>query len=252
MNADYAIRLTNVSKRFTIPARREETTLSCIIHSLRGARKRIPVDHSLWALKDIHLTVHPGEVVGVVGNNASGKSTLLRIIAGILLPDSGTRDIRGPVTSLMNLGAGLKYQLTVRDNIFLACSLYGMTRRTTQNIFDAIVEFGELRDCLDMFAYQLSGGMIQRLTFSIAVFSDPDILLLDEVFSAGDIGLKEKSERKMEEMIRSHITVVIVSHEMKVLRRLCDRVVWLEHGVIRMMGTPEDVLSAYEAVALAA
>lgn len=241
MNTTPAISLNNVSKRFRRKGRSDQTMLSRLAHPMRI---RLPND--LTALHNISLDIEHGEVVGLVGANAAGKSTLLRIIAGILKPDSGSIALTSPVTSMLHLGAGMRHQLTVRDNIFLACCLYGMDRSQAKAVFDDIVSFGELEEYVDMFTYQLSTGYNQRLAFSIAAHSSPKILLLDEVFSAGDKDFQLKAAVKMRNLIRSDTTVVMVSHNMKRLNKFCNRVVWLKDGGIYKIGPAKEVTAAYQ------
>ena len=187
-----------------------------------------------------------GEVLGIIGKNASGKTTLLRIIAGIMQPDSGEVHVRGSVTSLINLSVGLQPRLIVRDNVYLACALLGMSREETHQKFDAIITFGGLEKYVNMYPYQLSNGMNQRLAFSIAIHTEPEILLLDEVFSAGDIGFRKKATKAMRSLITSHVTVVMVSHDLNRIRKLCNHVIWLHEGSIRQCGDPITVVNAYQ------
>ncbi len=246
MSTSPVISLRNVSKQFRRKGRSDHTMLSRLLHPMRI---RLPND--LIALHDISFDVTEGEIIGIIGDNAAGKSTLLRVIAGILTPDSGTVTIAHPVTSIMNLGAGMRHQLTVRDNIYLACSLYGMTRTDTKAVFDDIVEFGELEQYVDMFTYQLSTGYNQRLAFSIAVHSMPKILLLDEVFSAGDKDFQQKALERMRALIRGDVTVMIVSHSLKRIAHLSDRVLWLDEGRLHRIGNPKELVETYESTAVA-
>jgi|GEM_PF-495136 len=242
---DPIIDLRHVSKAFTVHTRTDATMLSRMADLVPSGHKRNST-RRLQALSDVSLQVNQGEVLGIIGKNASGKSTLLRIIAGILHPDEGSASVQGTVTSLMNLSAGLRHRLTIIDNIFLACSLYGMQQKDIRNVVSSIIEFAGIQAFTDMYPYQLSSGMSQRLAFSIAIHTSPEILLLDEVFSAGDMAFKNTAKQRMEALIRSSVTVVIVSHDMSRIRGLCDRVIWLENGKIVKIGPVEDIIKEYE------
>lgn len=240
------ISLDGVCKQYCLTRRKDETLLS-YASRIVSREKNIPPVHRIDAVNGCSLTVYKGEVVGIIGPNASGKTTLLRLIAGITHPEKGTVSVHGRVTSLLNLNLGMQHRLTVIDNIFLACALLGRTHAQTLQSFNSIIEFAELEQYIDMHPYQLSAGMNQRLAFSIAIHSQPEILLLDEVFSAGDIHFKQKARRRMEELIRSDTTVVMVSHDLDQIIALCDRVVWMQQGYVQQIGNPQDVVDAYKA-----
>ncbi len=239
-----SIHLRDVSKAFTVHARSDATILSRMADLIPSENKRHSV-RKIQALEHVSLSVQRGEVLGIIGRNASGKSTLLRIIAGIHMPDSGLREVHGMVTPIINMNVGLKHRLTVKDNIFLACSLYGMKHSSIQKTLSSIVEFAGIEEYLDMYPYQLSTGMSQRLSFSIAIHTDPEILLLDEVFSAGDLAFRKRAEERMTELIRSDTTVVMVSHSMPNISAVCDNVLWLEEGKVKDYGATEDVVHSY-------
>jgi len=244
MNPASVITVDHVSKSFWVHARSDATILSRMADLLPSGAKR---HHSrcIQAVKDVSFTVEKGEVLGIIGKNASGKTTLLRLIAGIHVPDSGKVYTEGKIISLINLSVGLKNRLSVLDNIFLTCSMYGMSRSQIQDVIKPILEFAGVQQYVDMYPYQLSQGMSQRLSFSIAVHTKPDILLLDEVFSAGDIQFKQKAAQKIEELIFSDISVVMVSHDLNKIAKMCDRVLWIDKGAIRQSGAPKFVLGAY-------
>jgi lipopolysaccharide transport system ATP-binding protein len=238
------IKLQGISKAFTIHTRSDATILSRMADMIPSENKRHTV-RKLQALSDISLDVKKGEVLGIIGRNASGKSTLMRIIAGILDADSGKREVHGNITSVMNLGVGLRHRLTIRDNIFFACSLYGMRHSDIRKAIPDIIEFAGIEDCLDMYPYQLSSGMSQRMSFSIAIHTNPEILLLDEVFSAGDIAFQKRAIERMTTLIKSNVTVVIVSHSLDRIEELCDHVIWLDEGRILLEGPPSAVLQNF-------
>jgi len=228
----------HITKEFVL--HRDETLLQRIAALAHGKER----PEKLCALNDVSLSVAEGEVLGIIGKNGSGKSTLLRILARIYEADKGSVKIRGRVVPLINLSVGLQQRLNMKDNIYLACSMFGLSRGATHRKFDSIVEFAELEDFVDMQLYQFSSGMMSRLAFSIAVHSDPEVLLLDEVFESGDVGFKQKSSEKMAELIRN-TTVVMASHSEGIIQDFADRVMWLEKGRREMEGGSEDVIDAY-------
>jgi len=244
MNTLPIISLRNVSKKFHVPKRKDKTILSYLAHAFSES-DHLHAEQNIDAISHVSFDVYKGEVLGIIGKNASGKTTLLRVIAGIMQPDSGDVDVRGSITSLINLSVGLQPRLTVRDNIHLACALLGMNRKETRQNFDSIIMFGELKQYIHMYPFQLSTGMNQRLSFSIAVHTTPEVLLLDEVFSAGDIYFQQKAAQKMKELIESDVTVVMVSHDLKKIVEMCDRVLWLESGVVRAYGPVKPIIQDY-------
>lgn len=246
MTPHSVISVQNVSKAFSVPRRKDETILSHIVQTLSPKEKKTYTHpESIQALVDVSFEVPSGGVLGLIGKNASGKSTLLRIVAGILEPDAGTVHTDGAITSLINLSVGLQQRLSVRDNIFLTCALFGMHQKEAEDKFDSIIAFGELEQYVDMYPFQLSSGMQQRLAFSIAIYAEPEILLLDEVFSAGDASFRDKAVERMEKLVQSDVTVVMASHELDRVRDFADRVLWLEEGRVRLDGDPSDVVQAY-------
>ena len=198
------------------------------------------------ALKHISFTVHRGEVVGLVGTNGSGKSTMLKIIAGVLEPSEGECIVRGNIAPLIELGAGFDMELTARENIYLNGSLLGYTKSFIDEHFDEIVEFAELRDFVDMPLKNYSSGMVARIAFAIATITEPDILIVDETLSVGDVFFQEKCERRIQHFIESgDVTVLFVSHSMRQVERICQRAIWIEKGDMRMDGPVKEVCQAY-------
>ncbi|MEI6058991.1 MAG: ATP-binding cassette domain-containing protein, partial [archaeon] len=189
--------------------------------------------------------LNAGEVLGIVGDNGSGKSTLLRIISGIYKNYSGKVILDGKVVSLINLNVGLKERLTLRQNVFLCCSLFGLSRNEIKKRLKPIVVFSELENYIDTKIYQLSEGMRQRLAFSIAIHCNPDILILDEVFEVGDEEFRAKSGEKIIEMVKNGCSVVLVSHDLEMVRKYCKRVIWIDKGRIVMDGESRKVVDAY-------
>ena len=199
------------------------------------------------AVKGISFSVERGEVVGIIGKNGSGKSTTLRSIAGIFSADEGTIDIGDNTISLLSIGVGFNKELTGKDNIFLSGLLLGFTEQQIKDKYKEIVKFSELGKFIHSPVRTYSSGMYSKLAFSISVIMETDIILIDEVLSVGDIKFKRKSLKKIKELISdSNRTVMIVSHSIETVRKLCSRVIWLHEGELRMDGPTEEVLEAYE------
>ncbi len=200
-----------------------------------------------WALRDVSMSVSSGETVGVIGRNGAGKSTLLRVLAGIIDPDRG-QVLRAPGrASLLALQVGFLGHLSGRENAMLSGMLLGLSRAQIAAKLEDIFTFAELGDFVEEPVATYSSGMRARLGFSVAYFSAPDILLIDEVLGVGDVVFREKSSAAIRELIDSDKTVVVVSHQPATLRQLCDAAVWIEDGVTRMQGDPSEVLECYEA-----
>ena len=199
------------------------------------------------AVRDVSFQVPKGEIMGMVGRNGSGKSTMLRAMAGIIAPDSGTIDLHGHNVSLMSIGVGLQKKLSGRENILLSGMLLGFSEKQVRDKMDEIIKFAELGRFIDMPVKTYSSGMYSKLAFSITAVLESDIMLIDEVLSVGDAKFKKKSYRKMKELISNkNRTVVIVSHSSDTLRKLCTSLMWLHNGKIRMLGKTDEVLDAYE------
>ena len=197
------------------------------------------VNNDFWALSDINFKVNKGEVVGFIGSNGAGKSTLLKVVAGVMKPTKGKVNTYGNICPMIELGAGFDPQLTARENIYLDGAIMGYPKTLIESKFDAIVDFAELRDFLDVPVQNFSSGMVARLAFSVATIVDPEILIVDEILSVGDMAFQAKSEEKMRSMIGGGTTVLFVSHSIEQIKKMCDRVVWIEHGVIQEIGGKE-------------
>lgn len=198
------------------------------------------------ALKNISFDVHRGEVVGLVGTNGSGKSTMLKIIAGVLEPSEGEVKVHGNIAPLIELGAGFDPELSARENIYLNGALLGYTKEFIDVNFDGIIEFAELKDFVDMPLKNFSSGMVARIAFAIATITEPDILIVDETLSVGDVFFQQKCERRIQHFIESgDVTVLFVSHSMEQVERICQRAVWIEKGDLRMDGPVDEVCKAY-------
>ena len=199
------------------------------------------------AVKGVSFEVPKGQILGVVGKNGSGKSTLLRAIAGIFAPDEGTIDLHGHTISLLSIGVGFQNKLSGRENIYLSGMLLGFSKEQIDEKLDEIIEFSELGDFIDKPVKTYSSGMYSKLAFSITAILETEIMLIDEVLSVGDAKFKKKSYENMKSLISNEDrTVVIVSHNSDTLRKLCDNILWLHDGEIKMQGTFEEILPIYE------
>ena len=244
MNSDTAISIKNVSMRFNMPREKVDNMKEYFI---RLIKKQLNYEE-FYALTDVSLEVKKGEVVGIVGLNGSGKSTLLKIISGILSPSEGTAQTDGTISPLIELGAGFDFELTTRENIFLNGSVLGFERSFIKEKYDEILDFAELRDFENVAIKNFSSGMIARLGFSIATLVKPDILIVDEILAVGDYLFQQKCEKRIADMMSGGTTVLIVSHSIDQIKRLCSRVVWLEKGKVKMSGETEAVCNAYQGI----
>ena len=198
------------------------------------------------ALKNISFSVEKGESVGLVGTNGSGKSTMLKIIAGVLSPSEGKVTVNGNIAPLIELGAGFDRELTARENIYLNGALLGYRKEFIDENFDRIVEFAELQKFMDMPLKNYSSGMVARIAFSIATITEPDLLIVDEALSVGDKFFREKCEARISELVNSkNVTVLFVSHNVQQMKRVCERCIWIEKGDMRMDGPSDVVAEAY-------
>ena len=200
------------------------------------------------ALKDVSVTIEQGDVFGIVGLNGSGKSTLLKVTSGILKPTKGTVKTVGTISPMIELGAGFDMDLTARENIFLNGSVLGYSKQMMEEKFDEILEFSELQPFVDVAVKNYSSGMVARLAFAIATITKPDILIVDEILAVGDFLFQQKCEKRIREMMDRGTTVIIVSHTIEQIERLCKHVLWLEHGNMKMLGDTKTVCDAYKAI----
>ena len=211
----------------------------------RREKKQKKAENDFWALTDVNFEIRRGEVVGLIGSNGAGKSTMLKIVAGVLKPTKGTIATYGNICPMIELGAGFDMDLTARENVFLNGAVMGYSKSFLESKYEEIVAFSELQDFMDVPVRNFSSGMTARLAFSIATIVDPEILIVDEILSVGDLAFQQKSEEKMLSMIQGGTTVLYVSHSIESIIKLCDRVIWLEHGHVRDYGDSERVCSAY-------
>lgn len=241
---DSMIKVNDVSMKFNLGIEKN-FSLKLFFINMFKPKKKDKTSKDFWALKHINFEVKSGEVVGFVGGNGAGKSTLLKVVSGVMKPTEGTIEIGGSICPMIELGAGFDMDLTARENIYLNGSILGYSKPFIDEKFDEIVEFSELQDFLDVPVRNFSSGMTARLAFSIATIVDPEILIVDEILSVGDIAFQQKSENKMRSMINGGTTVLYVSHSVQSIRSLCDRVVWIDHGVMQMVGSADEVVEAY-------
>ncbi len=234
-----AIVVTDVTKSFKIYYDKANTLKE---HLLFWKRNKSEV---YTALKHIDLTIHRGETVGLVGVNGSGKSTLLKLMTKIIYPTKGYIVTHGKLTSLLELGAGFHNDFTGRENIYFNASIFGLTKTEIDSRIQDIIDFSELSDFIDNPIRTYSSGMYMRLAFSIAINVDAEILLIDEILAVGDQHFQEKCFQKLEELKMSDKTIIIVSHDLDKIEKLCTRAVWIDEGVIAMDDTPSKVIQEY-------
>ena len=237
------IKVDNVSMRFNLGIEKN-FSLKLFFINLFKPRKKKGKKPDFWALKDVSFKVKRGEVVGFIGSNGAGKSTMLKVIAGVMKPTKGKVEVHGNICPMIELGAGFDMDLTARENIFLN-GVLGYSKKFIEEKFDEIVEFSELKDFLDVPVRNFSSGMTARLAFSIATVVDPEILIVDEILSVGDMAFQAKSEAKMRSMIGGGTTVLYVSHSINSIKSICDKAVWLDHGKVIKMGPAEEICDEY-------
>lgn len=208
-------------------------------------KKKAKKKDEFIALNDVSFHVDRGEVVGLIGSNGAGKSTLLKVVSGVMKPTKGKVEVHGSIAPMIELGAGFDMELTARENIYLNGAVLGYSKKFIDDKFDEIVDFSELKDFLDVPVKNYSSGMTAKLAFSIATVVDPEILIVDEILSVGDIKFQEKSKNKMLSMIHGGTTVLYVSHSLDSIRELCTKVVWLDHGKVVEIGKPKEVCDHY-------
>lgn len=235
------IEVSDVSMRFRMNADRILSLKEFVTTALRGKLQY----EEFTALDHVSFHVEKGETLGLIGRNGAGKSTMLKVISGILKPTEGSVKCHGNVVPMLELGSGFDMELTGRENIFLNGSILGYDEAFLKAKYDDIAAFSELGKFLDMPIRNYSSGMLARLAFSIASVVNPEILIVDEILAVGDAAFQEKSRKRMMEMMGGGTTVLFVSHSLEQIREMCSRVVWLEHGTVKMIGQPQEVCDAY-------
>ena len=230
MEKELIIKVDHVSMKFNLASEKFDSLKEYIIKSLK---KQVSYNE-FWALKDVSFEVYRGESLGLIGLNGSGKSTMLKTIAG------------GTVAPLIELGAGFDFDLTARENIFLNGALLGYSREMMNSYYDEIVEFSELQNFMDVPVKNFSSGMVSRLAFAIATIGTPDIMIVDEVLSVGDFRFQQKCEARIRSMMDRGTTILFVSHSIEQVESICNKVVWLDHGVLKRFGDAEPICSEYK------
>lgn len=233
------VRVSHLSKRFRIFHERNQSLKQSLLNFRRSNYE------DFWALRNISFDVHEGETFGIVGHNGSGKSTLLKCLTKILEPDEGTVSVNGSISALLELGAGFHPELSGRENVFLNAAILGVSRRHVQERFDDIVEFSGLEQFIDTPVKNYSSGMFVRLGFAVAINVDPDVLIIDEVLSVGDADFQAKCGDKIADFRDRGRTIVLVTHAMSDVVRLCGRAAWIDHGDLRLIGPPKEITEAY-------
>ena len=254
--SEAVIKVEGMGKRYRVGERERYYALRDVLTRaltapFRRNGQRRPADY-LWALRDVSFDIQQGEVVGLIGRNGSGKTTLLKILSRITRPTAGFAEVHGRVGSLLEVGTGFHPELTGRENVYLSGAVLGMRKAEINRKFDEIVAFSGVERFLDTALKHFSTGMQMRLAFSVAAHLEPEILLVDEVLAVGDLEFQKKCLGKMEDVSKGGRTIVFVSHQMNQIRRLCQRVLWIDAGQVRRDGPAEAVIGAYEQSSLSA
>lgn len=249
MSSDaYAISIEGLSKCYQIYAQPRDRLKQFVLPRLRraAALKQKSYFREFWALRDFALKVKPGETVGIIGRNGSGKSTLLQLICGTVTPTSGSIDMQGRVAALLELGAGFNPEFSGRENVRLNAAVLGLDEETIDGKFDDIAAFADIGDFMDQPVKTYSSGMLVRVAFAVAIHVDPAVLIVDEALSVGDFAFQNKCVQKLRQLRDSGVTLFFVSHDLNIVQTICDRVVWLDQGVIKACGGPAAVCQEYQ------
>lgn len=236
------IEIKDVSICFKMANDRINSLKEYVVQFLKGKLKV----EEFWALRNVSFNIGKGEVVGIVGHNGAGKSTILKVISGIMKPTTGEVILHGNIVPMLELGSGFDYDLTGRENVFLNGAILGYSKEFLESKYDEILEFSELGEFIEQPIRNYSSGMLMRLAFSIATVVNPEILIVDEILAVGDADFQEKSKNRMLELMSGGTTVLFVSHSIGQIREMCDRVVWLDHGQMKMIGETDKVCDAYQ------
>src|SRR5216684_735388 len=252
----FAIRTEAIGKQYRIGSTFRPNFREALISACSAPKRYISrlyrrpaasSEDGYWAVRDVSLEIHPGELVGLVGANGAGKSTLLKLLSRITAPSTGRALIRGRVGSMLEVGTGFHSELTGRENVFLSGAILGMSKAEIHRKFDEIVAFADVEKFIDTPLKHFSSGMQMRLAFAVAAHLEPEILLVDEVLSVGDLEFQKKCLGKMGEVAKGGRTIIFVSHQMNQIRRLCDRVLWIDAGQLRCQGLTSEISTQYEA-----
>jgi len=242
MEKKVMIEVNDVHMKFNLASEKLDSFKEYLIKTL----KREVTYEEFWALKGVSFQVEKGDALGLIGLNGSGKSTMLKVIAGVLKPTKGTVAVNGSVAPLIELGAGFDADLTARENVFLNGAILGHPRHEMEKYYDDIVEFSELGNFMDVPVKNFSSGMVARLAFAIATIGTPDILIVDEALSVGDFRFQQKCEQRIQRMIDQGSTILFVSHSIGQVESLCNKIVWLDHGLVKMSGDVKTVCEEYK------
>ncbi|MBM6737984.1 ABC transporter ATP-binding protein [Faecalicatena fissicatena] len=242
MDNKVMVKVDNVSMKFNLSSEKFDSFKEYVIKSIKN---QVSFEE-FWALKNVSFEVLKGDALGLIGLNGSGKSTMLKTIAGVLKPTEGTVTVYGTVAPLIELGAGFDMDLTARENVFLNGALLGHSRKEMEEYYEDIVSFSELRDFMDVPVKNFSSGMVSRLGFAIATIGTPDILIVDEVLAVGDFRFQEKCEERIQDMVRKGTTILFVSHSIQQVKKICNKIAWLEKGKLKRFGDAQTICSEYE------
>ncbi len=241
LEREVAVEFDHVSKRFTLYHDRPRSFQEWMVGMFRRAERH----EEMWALRDVSFRIGRGEVVAFIGSNGAGKSSLLKLVSGILAPTEGAVRVNGRISGLLELGAGFHPDLTGRENVYLNGSILGLDRREVDRLFPAIVRFAEMEAFIDMPVKHYSSGMYMRLGFAVAIHSKPDILLVDEVLAVGDAAFQAKCLNRILDLKKRGATILFVSHDLDSVRKLCNRAIWIDRSRVRAEGPPAQVIAAY-------
>jgi len=241
MSNEIIISVENVSMMFNL----SKDKITSLKEYLVKAFKRQLFYEEFWALKDINFTVNKGEIFGVIGLNGAGKSTLLKIIAGVFRPTTGSVTIRGELAPLLELGAGFDFETSAQDNVYMNGAMYGHSPKYMAKKYQEIIDFAELWEFEDVAIKNFSSGMMARLGFAVATSVEPDILIVDEILGVGDYRFQAKCEERINNMISKGVTVLLVSHSLDTIKKMCSRAILLEKGSLVCIGSVEEVCKAY-------
>lgn len=236
------VSVKNISLKFKMEQNRANSLKEFCVRWLKRDLK----SEDFWALTDVSFDVEKGDVIGIIGHNGAGKSTLLKVISGIMKPTKGTIEAHGNIVPMLELGSGFDMELSGRENIYLNGAILGYSEEFLNEKYDEIVAFSELGNFIEAPLRTYSSGMLARLAFSVACIVEPEILIVDEILSVGDADFQEKSRARMMEIMTGGTTVFFVSHSLKQIREMCNKVVWLEHGKIQAIGKTEEICNMYE------
>ena len=239
MDTETAIRIADVKKVYDVYENRREMFWRTLGFGKKSGGK------TFQALNGVSFDVKRGETMGIIGTNGAGKSTLLKMITGVLEQTEGEIEVNGRVSALLELGAGFRPDYTGRENVYLNGRMMGITRKEMEERVPQILEFADIGDFIDQPVKIYSSGMFARLAFAVAINVEPDILIVDEALSVGDLFFQNKCFKKFEELKEKNVTILFVSHDISSVRQMCSRVVWLEHGTIRKLGAADEVCDAY-------